>query len=59
MKESVCECGDWKSSHMDGVGKCKVCGDSRAPYDRCQKFRHSHFEEKTVLCRPVVPFGSK
>lgn len=34
----VCECGDYRSQH-DKNGKCRLCGDSRAPGDGCIKFR--------------------
>jgi len=36
-----CACGDYRYQHRDGHGKCKVCGDSRAPYDGCTRFRLS------------------
>jgi hypothetical protein len=34
-----CACGDYRYQHRDGHGKCGVCGDSRAPYDGCTRFR--------------------
>lgn len=35
--EDECACGDYRRQH-DNSG-CRVCGNSRAPYDGCTKFR--------------------
>jgi hypothetical protein len=43
-----CFCGDYRSQHVDGTGACRVCGNSKAPYDGCRKFRfakHAAAEE--------------
>lgn len=34
----LCGCGDYRCQHNDD-GFCRVCGNSRAPYDGCTKFR--------------------
>lgn len=34
----VCECGDYRSDHSDGVGPCRVCVHSAVPYDGCEEF---------------------
>jgi len=39
--DDVCECGDWRKRHAKD-GKCRVCGDSKAPWDGCMQFRLAH-----------------
>lgn len=34
----VCVCGDYRKQHDDN-DRCRVCANSRAPYDGCTKFR--------------------
>jgi hypothetical protein len=37
LGSDLCNCGDYRSQHGDNG--CKVCRNSRAPYDGCVKFR--------------------
>lgn len=39
----VCACGDYRTQHTEGRGRCGVCqplaGPPRAPWDGCHRFR--------------------
>jgi hypothetical protein len=45
-KKAVCVCGDFKSHHDDRG--CMICRNSRAPWDNCTGFRHSHYEASAI-----------
>jgi hypothetical protein len=34
-----CYCGDYRSQHVDGIGRCRTCAGSIAPWDGCQRFQ--------------------
>ena len=37
-----CYCGDFRRSHVNGTGKCRVCDSRGFSALRCQKFRLSY-----------------
>lgn len=65
----ICECGEYYSQHEAGGGPCRICRNSRAPYDGCVKFRFSrhatpldlehwnayHSENWTRKAKGVIP----
>lgn len=38
----ICQCGDFRSQHENGSGRCRVCFGNNAPYDRCGRFQFAH-----------------
>lgn len=48
-REGVCECGDWKSDHLNGTGACRVCKAVNHSFiPNCQRYRHSGFEQRRL-----------
>ena len=41
----VCECDDYRSSHVQNVGPCRICVWSRASYATCIRFRLAYNRE--------------
>lgn len=31
----VCECGDYRRNHLNGVGECRLCVGKRQGWPRC------------------------
>lgn len=62
VMHDVCGCGDWRKHHPSD-GKCRVCGDSKAPADGCQRFSlvkecRMTFTSGTVKVTDDMRFGA-
>lgn len=45
----ICECGDYRRDHVDGIGECRMPNDLSHGFQKCSRFRLSMTAEKKAI----------